>query len=156
MKTRKKLKTFIPALVSAAFLVGCAHEAGKELQDARVAYNQAQQSPARDLAPDKLYEAKQALERAEKVNLEQSGDSAKERDLSYIAHRKADLAVVYGKLEAMQRLREDVPTKALQPTRWTRSSRRWSPMAATRASATARMVHWSSSGSSSRSVRTWC
>jgi outer membrane protein OmpA-like peptidoglycan-associated protein len=107
MNTRKKMNTLVPVLIGAALVVGCAHEAGKELQDARVAYNQAQQSPARDMAPDKLYEAKQALERAENVNLEESGDSDKERDMAYIAHRKADLAVVYGKLEAMQRLRAD-------------------------------------------------
>ena len=73
-------------------LSGCASAPpSKELLDARAAYQRALSSQSRELVPDRLLEAKQALERAEAAHADSGGD--REKTLAYIAQRRAALAV---------------------------------------------------------------
>ena len=73
--------------------VGCGHAApSPELVSARAAYREAADGPAKDLVPDKLLEAKQALDSAES-KYDDDENSAQARTLAYIAHRRAIIAV---------------------------------------------------------------
>ncbi len=74
------------------FVVGCggAPETS-ELLAARKAYREAAAGPAEQLAPDKLLNAKQALERAEQAHRDDGG-SLEEKTRAYIADRRARLA----------------------------------------------------------------
>jgi len=86
--------------------MGCASSGpSTELVDARRAYDQARMGPAKDLAPDRLQGAHDALEQAERAHADDPG-SRKERDLAYIATRKSELATAYGQLNGDQRLRK--------------------------------------------------
>jgi outer membrane protein OmpA-like peptidoglycan-associated protein len=101
MRASKKLATMVPMLA-----LGCAStQPSHELLDARRNYEQAQATAESAYAPDRLLEAKQALERAERAHAEDAG-SFKEKDLAYIAARRAQLAVLYGKYA------EDLQTQA--------------------------------------------
>jgi outer membrane protein OmpA-like peptidoglycan-associated protein len=94
------------ALAGLLLAMGCASTGPTpELVDARRAYDQARMSQAKDYAPDRLQGARDALEQAERAHGDDPG-SRKERDLSYIATRKAELAVAYGQLGADQRLKK--------------------------------------------------
>jgi outer membrane protein OmpA-like peptidoglycan-associated protein len=75
----------------------------KELVDARLVYQQAQQR-AVQLAPAQLDTAKQALNQAEAA-FEDQPSSDKTRALSYIADRKARLAIAAANTEAANRER---------------------------------------------------
>ena len=70
-----------------------------ELLSARRAYKQAERSPARDLVPDQLLTAKQALDEAESAHESEAG-SLDERTLAYVAERKARLAVALANIRA--------------------------------------------------------
>ncbi|MFZ5896167.1 MAG: OmpA family protein [Myxococcota bacterium] len=95
------------AFGSLLLAMGCASTGPTpELVDARRAYDQARMSQAKDLAPDKLQGAREALEQAERAHGDDAG-SRKERDLAYIATRKSELAMAYGQLAANQRLRKE-------------------------------------------------
>jgi len=95
------------ALLGSVFLaMGCASSGpSTELVDARRAYDQARMGPAKDLAPDRLQGAHDALAQAERAHADDAG-SRKERDLAYIATRKSELATAYGQLNSDQRLRK--------------------------------------------------
>jgi outer membrane protein OmpA-like peptidoglycan-associated protein len=94
------------ALGSLLLAMGCASSGPTtELVDARRAYDQARMGPAKDLAPDRLQGARDALEQAERAHADDAG-SRKERDLAYIATRKSELATAYGQLASDQRLRK--------------------------------------------------
>ncbi len=67
------------------------------LVDARRAYQNAEQSEAQQLAPDRVLAARQALEAAERAHSDDPG-SFDERSLSYVAQRKAELAKTYAAL----------------------------------------------------------
>lgn len=66
-----------------------------ELVSARASYDVAKRSQAKDLVPDRLLEAQQALELAER-EFGEDGNSEKARSLAYVADRKSTLAVVLG------------------------------------------------------------
>jgi outer membrane protein OmpA-like peptidoglycan-associated protein len=76
-----------------------------ELMDARRAYDNARAAPQAKYTPDRVLEAKQALEQAERAHQDDAG-SREEKDLAYIATRRAELAVVYGDYELDRRNRE--------------------------------------------------
>jgi len=82
-------------LVVAALAAGaCGSSAPtRELVDARRAYTVAEVSPAAQLKPDELLTARQALARAEQAHHDDPG-SDQEAHLAYLAHRKAEIAVV--------------------------------------------------------------
>jgi outer membrane protein OmpA-like peptidoglycan-associated protein len=63
-----------------------------ELLDARAAYDKAKSSEALQLKPESLHEAKVALDQAE-IAYQDDATSDRTRDLSYVAERKAELAV---------------------------------------------------------------
>lgn len=85
---------------------GCAStRPSSELVDARQAYTRAESSPARELKPDKLLGARQALEAAERAHKDDPR-SDKEKALAYIAMRRAELAQAYGKLAASEQREE--------------------------------------------------
>jgi len=95
MKTLSKL-----AFLTSVAGLGCAATApSQELVDARRAYEDARLSAAARHTPDRVLEAKQALERAERAH-QDDGGSFEEKNLAYIATRRAELAVVYGSYEA--------------------------------------------------------
>jgi len=99
------MKTFI-ALFVPALTVACASTTpSRELVDARSAYEDARLSAAAQHTPDRLLEAKQALDRAELAHRDDPG-SFDEKNLAYIATRRSELAVVYGSFEADRRDRE--------------------------------------------------
>ncbi len=63
----------------------------RELVDARAAYKRAEAGPAMKFVPTALHEAKTSLDQAEAA-LRDDGDSARTKDLAYVAQRKAELA----------------------------------------------------------------
>jgi len=82
------------ALVAA----GCgASMPSQELVNARAAYDDAAQGPAASIAPDRLLEAKQALDKAEKFH-EDDSQSREEKHYAYVAERVANLADTYAKI----------------------------------------------------------
>lgn len=84
-------------------LAGCAHRPpSAELISARNAYEEARTGPAATLAPDKLYEAKRALEKAERAYSDDP-QSAEEKHFAYIAQRVSMIADTYGALAVTQR-----------------------------------------------------
>jgi len=76
----------------------------RELVEARTAYENARTAPQAKYKPDRVLEAKQALDRAERAHADDPG-SAEERNLAYIATRRSELAVIYGDYEADQQNR---------------------------------------------------
>ena len=60
----------------------------RELLDAREAYRRAAAGPAPDLVPDKLYDAKKALDQANQA-FEDDPKADRTRDYAYIAEREA-------------------------------------------------------------------
>jgi len=92
------------SLVSLTAL-GCASTGPTpELLDARRAYEAARVAPEVRYTPERVLEAKRALERAEYAHDNDPG-SFEEKSLAYIAARRAELAVVYGQYEADRRVR---------------------------------------------------
>jgi outer membrane protein OmpA-like peptidoglycan-associated protein len=83
--------------------LGCASTSpSPELMDARRAYETARVSNEARYAPDRVLEARQALDRAERAHEDDAG-SFDERSLAYIAERRAELAVLYGAYELDRR-----------------------------------------------------
>ncbi|HET7542915.1 MAG TPA: OmpA family protein [Polyangiaceae bacterium] len=90
-----KVSTF--ALVS-SFLAATACAASTptpELVNARQAYDRARTDPTASLVPDSVLSAKQALDKAEAVH-EKDPQSDAERSYSYVAQRRAELALALG------------------------------------------------------------
>lgn len=86
-----RTKLSLAGALSVAIAAGCAHEPPQQLVDARNAYRQAEQGPAREQAPAYLDTAKRALARAEQ-SFQKDGDNDRSQDLAYIARRLAQLA----------------------------------------------------------------
>src|SRR5258706_11993240 len=85
------------ALFTLTAVVGCASApTPPELMDARSAYIRAEAGPAAQYKPDRLHEAKVALDRAEKSYSEDPGKQ-KTRDLAYVAQRRSELAEAQGR-----------------------------------------------------------
>ncbi|HEX5098807.1 MAG TPA: DUF4398 domain-containing protein [Polyangiaceae bacterium] len=99
------MKTLVAALTPALALACASTAPSRELVSARSAYEDARLSAAAQHTPDRLLEAKQALDRAEMAHQDDPG-SFDERNLAYIATRRSELAVVYGSFEADRRDRE--------------------------------------------------
>ncbi len=96
MKTHQTLATV--AILALAAATGCGSTAPTaELKSAREALELAKQSNAAKLTPDKVLEAEQALEKAEKAH-NQDPQSDVERHFSYLAERRAQIAVVQGEI----------------------------------------------------------
>lgn len=100
-----KTLTHIAALLPLAALACSSTGPSAELLDARRAYEQARTAPDARYAPDRVLEAKQALDRAERAHRDDAG-SFDEKSLAYIATRRSELAVLYGDYEADRRTRE--------------------------------------------------
>ena len=105
---------FGAAGVLAASLASCA-STPSELEEARLAYQEAQQGPAQEHAPVALREAEQALLRAE-AEFEDEGDDDSTRALSYVALRKATLANVKANQQLLQVQREQRKEQLLTET----------------------------------------
>jgi outer membrane protein OmpA-like peptidoglycan-associated protein len=94
------MKTFalLISLASVSALACASTGPTPELLDARRAYDTARVAPEAQYTPDRLLEAKQALDRAEAAHRDDPG-SFEEKSLGYIAERRAELAIVYGDYE---------------------------------------------------------
>jgi outer membrane protein OmpA-like peptidoglycan-associated protein len=83
------MKTALTALALALATVACAPtRPPQELLAARQSYQQASQTPGVELAAGELYDARNALQAAEKKFVDSPG-ALETRDLAYIAQRKA-------------------------------------------------------------------
>ena len=91
------MKTSIIAIVAAVFAAtACASSTPTpELVSARTAYDHARTDPNAQLVPDSVLTAKQALDKAEAVH-EKDPQSDEERSYSYVAQRRAELALALG------------------------------------------------------------
>lgn len=98
------IRTTLIFLLVTAFAWGCA-SAPKELVEARIAYNEAEQSQAAQMAPTEVREAKKALDRAERA-FDKTGNDEVTRSLAYVAHRRAQQAMVVSELYVADRERE--------------------------------------------------
>jgi outer membrane protein OmpA-like peptidoglycan-associated protein len=99
------MKATLTALLLSLPAFGCASTGPTtELMDARRAYETARTSDQGRYAPDRVLEAKQALDRAERAHDDDAG-SFDERSLAYIATRRSELAVLYGGYELDRRNR---------------------------------------------------
>lgn len=82
---------FISVIGGSIFVAACAGAPPSNLVDARKAYQDASQSPARELAPDQLHAAQASLEIAERTYKDE-GNSPNMSDRAYVAMRKSQLA----------------------------------------------------------------
>src|SRR5450432_2404125 len=80
-----------------------------ELVSARQAYDRARTDPTAALVPDSVLSAKQALDKAESVH-EKDPQSDSERSYSYVAQRRAELALALGE-NAKAKQRADASTQ---------------------------------------------
>ncbi len=104
--TGSVLRRQLGALALGGFIAaGCGAAApSQELVDARRTYDEARTGKAAQLVPDKVLEAKQALDRAEAAH-EDDAQSFKEKSMAYIAQRKAQFAIASaGQAEAQRQL----------------------------------------------------
>jgi outer membrane protein OmpA-like peptidoglycan-associated protein len=82
-----------------------------QLRDARRAYEDAEDSPARTYAADELQVAHRALQRAEEAHDEDPGGS-NEAHLAYYAARKAEIARAHGEMAAAERAKAQAKANA--------------------------------------------
>lgn len=87
------------------YLAGCATVVPNELVKARSAYQIASEGPAKQLAPVELHKAQEALNVAEK-SFQVDSDSAKTKDLAYIAQRKSEQAGVVGSIAVAKEIKD--------------------------------------------------
>jgi len=100
MSNLGRLKAFAahPLVLAALVTTGCGPSSpSTELKNARDAYSTTQRSKAQQLVPDKVLEAKQALDKAEKAHGEDP-QSEFEKHFAYLAERRAQIAGVQGDL----------------------------------------------------------
>ncbi|MDP2853755.1 MAG: OmpA family protein [Smithellaceae bacterium] len=100
-----KTKQFFFIVILAALFAGCATMPPNELVNARQAYRIASEGQAAELAPAELHKAQDALNLAEKSFLKEP-DSAKTKDLAYVAQRKSELARAVGAMNADKSLKD--------------------------------------------------
>ena len=93
-----KTKTLFTTLAITSLLSGCATVAPGQLIEARDSYALSTNGLAGKLTPTELYDAKKVLDKAN-LEFEQHGDTMECRDLSYVAHRKVELADVKARTE---------------------------------------------------------
>lgn len=112
------------ALFAASLLsLACAHDPSKELVSARRTYETASTGPASKSAKTEVYEAKKALDRAEKAHKQKAG-SDEEVDLAYVALRKADYAIAYSAYLQYQSNNEKAKAEYLETLEAQRGSAR--------------------------------
>ncbi len=97
-KTQQSLLLATALVVVGLTIAGCATTAPAQLVQAREAYTVSSGGLAAKLSPTELYDAKKALDRANK-EFEDHGDTVACRDDSYIAQRKIELADVKARTE---------------------------------------------------------
>jgi outer membrane protein OmpA-like peptidoglycan-associated protein len=103
----KKARRSCIALLAALGLWSCGSAPpSQELVQARSAYREASRSQAKELVPDQLLSARQALESAES-EFEEDENSDRARTLAYIAHRKALIAMAGAGITAARKLFDD-------------------------------------------------
>ena len=91
-------------LALGAGVAGCGSATpGQELVAARAAYEEAAEGQARELVPDQLLEARQALDAAES-EFDDDDNSPRARTLAYVAHRKALIAVALAGVAAAKKI----------------------------------------------------
>jgi outer membrane protein OmpA-like peptidoglycan-associated protein len=106
----KKIPSLVLALFASSALAGCgAAMAPEELNTARDVYKKASTSPAVQLAPVQLDEAKQSLTRAEDA-FKNGDDDQDIKDLSYVAQKKAEVALSAANREQARRDGEKAKT----------------------------------------------
>src|SRR6187549_2562423 len=91
------MKIFNIALVTSFLSLGAcaATTPTPELISARQSYDQARMDPNAKLVPDSVLSAKQSLDKAEAVH-EKDPQSDEDRSYSYVAQRRAELALALG------------------------------------------------------------
>jgi outer membrane protein OmpA-like peptidoglycan-associated protein len=94
-----------------ALAAGCAHEPTPHLVEARSAYGDAYNGTANQYAPDEVYEAKVALDEAERAHDRKPGSEV-EKHYAYVAQRKAMLAIA--KADAKQAMKERKEAEAAE------------------------------------------
>jgi len=88
------LTASVIALLTGYAAVGCAsHPPPPELLDARAAYTRAESGPAGQVKPDRVHEAKVALDKAERAYADDPG-TQETRDMAYLALRNSELAEI--------------------------------------------------------------
>jgi len=93
-----KLPTLSLLVGLAALTSACAHEHSSDYRTAQKLYQEAEKSPAASLAQADLYEAKKAMDEASSLKKRKRG-SQLEKDLSYVAARKAQYAMAVADLK---------------------------------------------------------
>ncbi len=94
-----KTSQFLIPVAFVALFAGCATVTPNELVNARSAYQNASAGPAAQLVPAELHKANEALIQAEQ-SFQKDPDSAKTKDLSYVAQRKSEQAAALGAMAA--------------------------------------------------------
>jgi outer membrane protein OmpA-like peptidoglycan-associated protein len=84
----------IVSALAALTLAACGSSPSRELVDARAAYARASSGPAQQSVPAEVHKAKVSLDKAEAAY---RSDSDNQRDLAYVAARKAQLAEALAK-----------------------------------------------------------
>jgi outer membrane protein OmpA-like peptidoglycan-associated protein len=87
-------RILISGILATFCFAACASSPTRELVDARHAYAHASAGPAAQAVPADLHKARVSLDKAEAAY---ASDSADQRDLAYVAQRKAQLAEVLAK-----------------------------------------------------------
>lgn len=107
-----KTKQFLMIVITIVLFAGCATMPPNELVSARQAYRIASDGQAAELAPAELHKAQKALNLAEQ-SFQNEPDSAKTKDLAYVAQRKSELAGAVGAMNA-DKSRKDKAGAAFQ------------------------------------------
>lgn len=98
MPTYKSLTTALVSLVPLALAAACAHAPTDDLVNARRTYQQAASGQTNEVSPAQVYEAKKALVRAERAHEKDPGSNY-ERDMAYIATRRAEYAMAHANMK---------------------------------------------------------
>jgi outer membrane protein OmpA-like peptidoglycan-associated protein len=113
----------ITPLLPLFLVAACAHAPTDDLVNARRSYQKAANGPANESAPADVYEAKKALMRAERAHEKDPGSNI-ERDLAYVATRRAELAMQQAEMKEAQAKAEAAHAKRLATLEEQRDSSR--------------------------------
>lgn len=95
-------RALLPFTAALGLLMGCLAAVPPELIDARLAFDRANNSQTRTLAPNELADAKRALNRAES-EYQRNPWSLNARDSAYVAQRRVQIAESRARLELARR-----------------------------------------------------
>jgi outer membrane protein OmpA-like peptidoglycan-associated protein len=101
-------RILIASVLATLGLAACASSPSRELLDARTAYARASFGPAAQAVPADLHKAKVSLDKAEAAFSE---DASNQRDLAYVALRRAQLAEVLANRAAHAAVRAHAEAK---------------------------------------------